>query len=158
MLGLTRKQHEALTYFRGIAEAGGRSPTYSEIANALGLRSKSGAFRIVEALCERGFLERMPHRHQSVRLHPSPPAYVVPAEVQAAEHPPADQSKRAETRRCRTYVVELEEDLHRRLRALARKSDLPPEHIMAAAVRWYVMEPENAVEVPKDDESRPAGC
>lgn len=158
MLGLTRKQHEALTYFRSIAEAGGMSPTYEQIASALGLRSKSGAFRIVDSLCERGFLERLPSRHRSVRLHPTPPAYEVPEQPLKAAHPPADQSGRAETRRRRTYIVEMEEDLHRRLRALSRKSELPPEQIIAAAVRWYVMEPENEVEVPEDDESRPAGC
>lgn len=158
MMGLTTKQHRALTYFRAVAEEGGPSPTYEEIARALGLKSKSGSYRIVESLCQRGFLERIPFKSQSVRLHPSPPAYEPPAQPLQAKHPPPDQSQSVATQRRRTYAVELEGDLHRRLRTLSRKSEMPPEQIIAAAVRWFVMEPNSAAEALENDKSRPAGC
>lgn len=57
-----------------------------------------------------------------------------------AEHPPADQARSPITRKKRTYVVELERDLHVRLRKLARSADAPPERIIAMALRDYIME------------------
>lgn len=39
-----------------------------EIAAKFGLRSKSGAFRLVAALEERGFIRRIPNRARSIEL------------------------------------------------------------------------------------------
>lgn len=44
----------------------GISPTYDEMAAAVDLKSKSGVFRLVEALDERGRIHRMPNRVRSI--------------------------------------------------------------------------------------------
>lgn len=54
---LTRKQSELLTYVAQYQELnGGASPSFEEMKNAIGLRSKSGVHRLMTALKERGFV------------------------------------------------------------------------------------------------------
>lgn len=56
MLGLTPKQKECLDFIRAYIEAHGASPSYQNIMDAMGLRSKSGVHRLVHALHDRGHL------------------------------------------------------------------------------------------------------
>ena len=42
---LTRKQHELLSYINGYLSEHGVSPSFDEMKDALGLRSKSGIHR-----------------------------------------------------------------------------------------------------------------
>lgn len=58
-LGLTERQRDAMLFVQGFIDRHGFSPTYDEIAAALGLKSKSGIHRLVYGLVERGYL-RMP--------------------------------------------------------------------------------------------------
>ncbi|HZL58077.1 MAG TPA: transcriptional repressor LexA [Stellaceae bacterium] len=65
---LTRKQHELLLYInRRLAESG-VSPSFEEMKEALGLRSKSGIHRLISGLEERGFIRRLPHRARALEV------------------------------------------------------------------------------------------
>ncbi|WP_034961025.1 LexA family protein, partial [Komagataeibacter kakiaceti] len=59
---LTKKQHELLLFIDGHLRSTGFSPSFDEMKDALGLRSKSGIHRLISALEERGFLHRRHHR------------------------------------------------------------------------------------------------
>jgi repressor LexA len=54
--GLTRRQAELLRYVAGYQEAKGAIPSPTEMRDALGLRSRSGLYRLLPALAERGFV------------------------------------------------------------------------------------------------------
>lgn len=64
---LTARQAQLLgfieTYTR---EHGGVSPSFGEMSTALGLRSKSGIHRLLEALEDRGAIKRMTNRARSI--------------------------------------------------------------------------------------------
>ncbi len=65
---LTRKQHELLHYINERLEATGISPSFEEMKDALGLRSKSGIHRLITGLEERGFIRRLPHRARALEV------------------------------------------------------------------------------------------
>lgn len=75
-MGLTEREAECLRVIRAhITATGGTPPSYGEIAEALGLSSKSGVTRLVGALVERGHVERLPGRARSIALvHSVPPS------------------------------------------------------------------------------------
>lgn len=65
---LTRKQHELLLFInRRLAETG-ISPSFDEMKEALGLRSKSGIHRLIGGLEERGFIKRLAHRARALEV------------------------------------------------------------------------------------------
>lgn len=65
---LTKKQHELLTFIeRRLAESS-VSPSFDEMREALGLRSKSGIHRLISGLEERGFIRRLPHRARALEV------------------------------------------------------------------------------------------
>ncbi|MBI3709986.1 MAG: transcriptional repressor LexA [Proteobacteria bacterium] len=65
---LTKKQYELLLYInRHLAEQG-VSPSFDEMKDALGLRSKSGIHRLITGLEERGFIHRLPHRARALEI------------------------------------------------------------------------------------------
>jgi repressor LexA len=65
---LTRKQHELLVYIDRHLHQTGVSPSFEEMKEALGLRSKSGIHRLISALEERGFLRRHHHRARALEV------------------------------------------------------------------------------------------
>ena len=65
---LTRKQHQLLLFIHEHLGAQGVSPSFDEMKDALGLRSKSGIHRLVTALEERGFIRRLAHRARAVEI------------------------------------------------------------------------------------------
>ena len=65
---LTRKQHELLVYLNKRIEETGISPSFEDMKNALGLKSKSGIHRHLTSLVERGFVERLPNRARAIRV------------------------------------------------------------------------------------------
>ena len=65
---LTRKQHELLTFINEALETTGIAPSYDEMKDAVGLKSKSGIHRLITALEERGFIRRLPHRARAVEV------------------------------------------------------------------------------------------
>ena len=65
---LTKKQHELLTYIDERIQDTGISPSFDEMKEALGLKSKSGIHRLITALEERGFLRRLRHRARALEV------------------------------------------------------------------------------------------
>jgi repressor LexA len=66
---LTRKQYALLAFIKSHQDHTlGVSPSFDDMRQALGLRSKSGIHRLVTALEERGFIERIPHRARCLRV------------------------------------------------------------------------------------------
>ena len=73
---LTRKQHELLGFIDRHLRETGFSPSFDEMKQALGLRSKSGIHRLISALEERGFLHRRHHRARALEVLRMPDAAV----------------------------------------------------------------------------------
>ena len=65
---LTRKQYELLVYIDRHLQETGISPSFDEMKDALGLRSKSGIHRLITGLQERGFIRRLPHRARALEV------------------------------------------------------------------------------------------
>jgi len=65
---LTRKQYELLMFIRQNMKENGIPPSFEEMKEALGLRSKSGIHRLITALEERGFIRRLPHRARALEI------------------------------------------------------------------------------------------
>lgn len=69
---LTQKQQNLLQYIRKNLEKDGVCPSFEEMKDALGLRSKSGIHRMVTALEERGFIRRLANRARAVEILKNP--------------------------------------------------------------------------------------
>jgi|SRR5690625_1580764 len=65
---LTRKQHELLQFIFRHLKKEGVSPSFDEMKDALGLKSKSGIHRLITGLEERGFIRRLPHRARAIEI------------------------------------------------------------------------------------------
>lgn len=65
---LTKKQHELLMFIEKRLRESGVSPSFDEMKEALGLKSKSGIHRLITGLEERGFLNRLPHRARALEV------------------------------------------------------------------------------------------
>lgn len=68
MMGLTKRQSEALAFIRGFIEAKGYSPSYREIAKGIDSPSPGEAFRLVHLLVDRGALVIGSGRSRSIAL------------------------------------------------------------------------------------------
>jgi repressor LexA len=94
---LTRKQQELLFFINERLNEGGVSPSFDEMKDALGLKSKSGIHRLITGLEERGFIRRLPHRARALEVlrlpeKPMPKAKATPAT--SASAPAAEVSPR----------------------------------------------------------------
>ena len=69
---LTRKQYELLVYIDQQLRQNGVSPSFDEMKDALGLKSKSGIHRLITGLEERGFIRRLPHRARALEVRRLP--------------------------------------------------------------------------------------
>ncbi len=65
---LTRKQKELLLLIRDRVAADSVPPSFDEMKEALGLKSKSGIHRLISGLEERGFIKRLPHRARALEI------------------------------------------------------------------------------------------
>jgi repressor LexA len=65
---LTAKQRELLLFIDARLKAGGISPSFDEMREALDLKSKSGVHRLISALEERGFIRRLPNRARALEV------------------------------------------------------------------------------------------
>ena len=65
---LTAKQRDLLMLIHERLQESGVSPSFEEMKETLGLRSKSGIHRLIRALEERGFLRRLPHRARALEV------------------------------------------------------------------------------------------
>lgn len=65
---LTKKQRELLLLINDRMQSGEIAPSFDEMREALGLKSKSGIHRLITALVERGYLERLPNRARALEV------------------------------------------------------------------------------------------
>lgn len=68
MIPLTKKQAELLDYLKSCK----RSPSFDEMRQALGAKSKSGVHRLVSALEERGYIRRVFNRARCIEIVEQP--------------------------------------------------------------------------------------
>jgi len=72
---LTKKQRDLLVFIHEKMADGDLAPSFDEMKDALDLKSKSGIHRLIEALVERGFLERLPNRARALHIRRLPEGY-----------------------------------------------------------------------------------
>jgi repressor LexA len=72
---LTQKQKELLLFIHERMSTGDIAPSFEEMKEALDLKSKSGIHRLISALVERGYLERLPHRARALQVRRLPEGY-----------------------------------------------------------------------------------
>ncbi len=83
---LTKKQRELLQFIQDRLSETGISPSFDEMKDALGLKSKSGVHRLITGLEERGFIRRLPHRARALEV-------LRMAEDQVQKSPPETQKR-----------------------------------------------------------------
>ncbi len=76
---LTHKQRALLLFIHERMTEMGVPPSFDEMKDALGLKSKSGIHRLITGLEERGFLKRMPHRARALEVLRLPDDQAQPA-------------------------------------------------------------------------------
>ena len=82
---LTKKQRELLIFIHERMAGGDIAPSFEEMKDALGLKSKSGIHRLISALVERGYLERLPHRARAIEVKKLPDNYHPESNVSSFE-------------------------------------------------------------------------
>lgn len=65
---LTKKQKQLLDFIYKRVGEGDVVPSYDEMKQELGLRSKSGIHRLISGLEERGFIKRLPHKARAIEI------------------------------------------------------------------------------------------
>ncbi|MHB1665049.1 MAG: LexA family protein [bacterium] len=65
---LSKKQKDVLDFITNYIDGRGYSPSYSEIADALGLSSKSTVFKHIQSLTERGFIKNIPGKKRALQV------------------------------------------------------------------------------------------
>ena len=65
---LTKKQKNLLLFINKKIRSTGVSPSYEEMKNSLNLKSKSGIHRLITALEERGFINRLAHKARALEV------------------------------------------------------------------------------------------
>lgn len=69
---LTKKQRDLLLYIHDSLSKDDVAPSFEEMKEALGLKSKSGIHRLISGLVERGYIERLPHRARALEIRKLP--------------------------------------------------------------------------------------
>jgi repressor LexA len=72
---LTQKQRDLLLFIHERMKEGDVPPSFEEMKQALGLKSKSGIHRLISGLEERGYLERLPHRARALEIKKLPEGF-----------------------------------------------------------------------------------
>ncbi|MHB1680126.1 MAG: LexA family protein [bacterium] len=65
---LSKKQKDVLDFITNYIDSRGYSPSYSEIADALGLSSKSTVFKHIKSLNERGFIKNISGKKRTLQV------------------------------------------------------------------------------------------
>ena len=75
-MSMTARQREIYDFIRSFSkENGGVAPSFDEMAAYAGLASKSGVYRVIAALEERGLIHRLPHRARAIVVVDQHPEY-----------------------------------------------------------------------------------
>ena len=69
---LTKKQHELLLFLEERIAHSGVTPSFEEMKNKVGLKSKSGIHRLISALEDRGFIKKLPFKARAIEILKSP--------------------------------------------------------------------------------------
>ncbi len=80
---LTPKQYNLLLFIHKTIRETGCCPSFDEMRNAIGLKSKSGIHALIDALVERNFVRKLPHKARALevlRLPKVKPTNAVPVE------------------------------------------------------------------------------
>lgn len=80
---LTPRQYNLLIYINNTIKEDGYCPSFDEMRDAVGLKSKSGIYSLIEALVERNFLKKLPHKARAlevVRLPKLKPSKIIAEE------------------------------------------------------------------------------
>lgn len=72
---LTQKQRDLLLFIHERMKEGDVPPSFEEMKQALGLKSKSGIHRLISGLEERGYLQRLPHRARALEIKKLPEGF-----------------------------------------------------------------------------------
>ena len=65
---LTQKQRDLLLFIDKYTKNTGCSPSFEEMKDGLGLKSKSGIHRLINSLVERGFLEKLANKARALEV------------------------------------------------------------------------------------------
>lgn len=65
---LTEKQYKLLLFINKVLKETGCSPSFDEMKEAVGLKSKSGIHALIEALVERNFIKKLPHKARALEV------------------------------------------------------------------------------------------
>ena len=65
---LTPKQYKLLIFINKTIKEKGCCPSFDEMKEAVGLKSKSGIHALIEALVERNFLRKLPHKARALEV------------------------------------------------------------------------------------------
>ena len=65
---LTPKQHKLLMYIDTFITQTGHSPSFEEMKEAVGLKSKSGIHALLNSLEERGFIRKLAHKARALEV------------------------------------------------------------------------------------------
>lgn len=66
MIGLTKSQQRLFEFL--VMRQASDCPSYDEMKDYMGLASKSGIHRLIEALEERGYIKRLPNRARAIQI------------------------------------------------------------------------------------------
>lgn len=72
---LTEKQRDLLLFIHEHMTDDDVAPSFEEMKQALGLKSKSGIHRLITGLVERGYIERLPHRARALQIKKLPEGF-----------------------------------------------------------------------------------
>ena len=65
---LTKRQYQLLMLIEKRLREDGVSPSFEEMKESIGLKSKSGIHRLISGLEERGFIRRLPNRARALEV------------------------------------------------------------------------------------------
>ncbi len=65
---LTIKQKKLLDYIKIYYEKENLFPTFDEMKNSLSIKSKSGIYKLLSSLEEKGFIKKIPHKARALEL------------------------------------------------------------------------------------------
>lgn len=68
MMGLTQKQSELLDFIKAYIAAKSIAPSFEQMMEHVGLKSKNGVHRLLTALEERGLIKRLPNRARAIEV------------------------------------------------------------------------------------------
>lgn len=65
---LTEKQYNLLMYINKVNRETGQCPSFDEMKDAIGLKSKSGIHALISSLEERNFIRKLPHKARALEV------------------------------------------------------------------------------------------